>query len=247
MLTDALPRQRTVPALLWTGAGAISLLVAQALGIAAYMTGIHLTAWGRSLSAWEILHNPLAIAGSTVVSVAPVAAFFWGLTRLRTRAVAEYLALRWPSLRAFFIALLGFLPLLAVLSVLPEHLFHAEDENFVRDIVRAAQVANAIPLVAIALTVAAPVTEELAFRGYLYRTLDLRFGGGAAIAVTALGWTLLHVQYSGTGMAIIFTIGLFLGLVRRYSASLYLTMILHGLWNGAALASVMLITGPANL
>jgi membrane protease YdiL (CAAX protease family) len=243
MLADTLSRQRTLPALLWAGAGAVALLLAQALGIAAYVAGMRLGSPGHSLSTWEILHSPSAIAGSTVLATPAIVAFFWGLARLRSAQIADYLALRWPSLRGFFLSALALVLFLAALSVLPQQLFRAGDENFLREMVSGAKAAGTLPLLFIAVVIAAPIGEELAFRGFLYRTFELRFGAAIAILVTALGWTALHIQYSGAGMMVILACGLLLGTVRRYSGSLYLTMILHGMWNGAALASAML-AGP---
>ena len=242
MLVGTLPRQRTLPTLLWAGAGAVADLLAQTLGIVAYVVVIRFTPWGQSLSVLRILQNPLAMAGSAVLSTPAAVAFLWGLTRLRTRAVADYLALRWPSLRAFGLSALAFLVFGAVLYLLPSRLFEA-DSKFIHDMVSAAQAAGALPLLAVALMVAAPICEELAFRGFLFRTLESKFGATAAIAVTTLGWTALHIQYSLVGLIVVFGCGLLLGAVRRYSESLYLTMILHAMWNGAALAGGLLI-GP---
>ncbi|MFL6690539.1 MAG: CPBP family intramembrane glutamic endopeptidase [Alphaproteobacteria bacterium] len=119
------------------------------------------------------------------------------------------------------------------------------DTKFMQDIVSSARAANALPIAFGALVIAAPIGEELAFRGFLYRTLELKFGGITAIVVTAFGWAALHIQYSLIGMAVIFASGLFFGAIRRYSGSLYLTMLMHALWNGAALAGAMLMMPKA--
>jgi hypothetical protein len=240
MLAATLPRQRALPALLWAGAGAITLLLAQALGIAAYVIAVRFTPSGQFLSVLQVLQNPLALAGSAVLSTPAIVALFWGLTRLRTREVAEYLALRWPSLRAFGFGALALLVFLAVLYLLPAHLFEADDK-FMRDMASAARTAGALPLLAIALVVAAPICEELAFRGFLFRTLEGKFGATVAIVTTALGWTALHLQYGLAGLMVVLGCGLLLGIVRRYSGSLYLTMILHATWNGASLATALLM------
>jgi len=240
ILAATLPRQRTLPALLWAGAGAATFLLAQALGITAYVIIIRFTPWGQFLSVLHILQNPLAMAGSTVLSTPAVVAFLWALTRLRTREVADYLALRWPRLHAFGLGALALLVFVAVLYLLPSHLFETDDK-FMRDMVSAAQAAGALPLLAIALVVAAPICEELAFRGFLFRTLEGKFGATTAILVTTLGWTALHIQYGLAGLMVVLGSGLLLGTVRHYSGSLYLTMILHATWNGASLATVLLM------
>jgi hypothetical protein len=240
MLAETLPRQRFWPTVLWTGLGAIAYLLTQLLGVIIYVAGIRLGHPGQTLSIYDILHSGRAIVDSTILATAMVTVSFWVLTRVRTPAVASYLALRWPDWRRLLISATGFVFFMIGLVVVSRQLEAAGDAAFLREVVSSAR--DAIPLVIVALTIAAPVGEELVFRGFLYRTLELRFGAVVAVVATALGWASLHIQYSLTGIMVVFAGGLFLGAVRRYSGSLYLTMVLHALWNGVALAGAMLLT-----
>lgn len=242
MLGDTLPRQRTLPTLAWTGAGALALIVAQLLGVLLCILALRLTT-GAQLH----LHAGLGqmgptLLGSVVLSAAWTILFVWGLTRIRTPEVGEYLALRWPTPRQFGIGIAAFIGFMIAQALLARYLEASGDAKFMLDLVSSARAANAMPLVVAAVLFAAPIGEELAFRGFLYRTLELKFGGIVAIIVTALGWAALHIQYSLTAILVIFAGGLLFGAIRRYSGSLYLTMVMHALWNGAALAGALMLT-----
>src|SRR5262249_47723659 len=79
--------------------------------------------------------------------------------------------------------------------------------------------------------VAAPVGEELLFRGFMLRG----FAHGprdalASIVLISLVWSLLHVQYDWLVIAEIFVIGLLFGLVRWRTGSTTLAILLHMLF-----------------
>src|SRR5690349_12042574 len=101
MLGDTLPRQRTLPTLAWTGAGALALIVAQLLGVLLCILALRLTT-GAQLHLREMAPTLL---GSVVLSAVWTILFVWGLTRIRTPDVGQYLALRWPSARQFGIGI----------------------------------------------------------------------------------------------------------------------------------------------
>ncbi len=89
-----------------------------------------------------------------------------------------------------------------------------------------------MPLLWIALIVAAPVFEEIFFRGFLFRGfLGSRLGSFGTIVVTSLLWTVIHIQYDLYDMASIFVIGLLLGLSRFRSRSLYVPIAMHAVNN----------------
>lgn len=87
----------------------------------------------------------------------------------------------------------------------------------------------------IALVVAAPVLEEMFFRGFLFEGIANSFAGPiAAIVLTSVLWSAIHVQYDGVGIAIIFIMGLILGVAKHRTGSLYLTMGMHAFGNAIA-------------
>lgn len=87
----------------------------------------------------------------------------------------------------------------------------------------------------LAIVVVAPIGEELAFRGFLYRGLARPGREIAAIGVIAFVWALLHIQYDWLGMIQIFAVGLMLGWFRWASGSTALTILMHCLINVQAM------------
>jgi membrane protease YdiL (CAAX protease family) len=87
----------------------------------------------------------------------------------------------------------------------------------------------------LAVTVVAPITEEIAFRGFLFRGLSSTWLGVAGTMVlTSVAWAAMHVQYDWVTLGQIFLIGLLLGWLRWASGSTLLTILLHMLANLAA-------------
>lgn len=229
------PPPRTWPVIWWTLASAMMLTLSQVLGVLAVLVWQRLFHPERPFVLHGLATNGAAISIITFTSSFVLLLTFLGFTRIRTRVVRLYLGLRLPGLRDFLLALGALAVLLMVLGVVSSQFNDPRAVNFMHGVFVTAQRDRLLWLLLAAVSVAAPIGEEITFRGFLYKTIELRFGARIAIAVTALGWAMLHIQYGIVSIASIFAIGLFLGAVRYYSRSLILTMILHGLWNGLAL------------
>lgn len=103
--------------------------------------------------------------------------------------------------------------------------------------------AGALPLLLLTLLVAAPVFEEIWFRGFVFRGVAAsRLGGVGAVLLTSLLWSLLHVQYDWFGVAAIFVGGIFLGVVRLKTGSTTLVVLLHAILNLVASVECALVT-----
>jgi membrane protease YdiL (CAAX protease family) len=154
-------------------------------------------------------------------------------------SVAAYLGLAWPpaqqalrwSLILFgFLAASDSLSLALGRSVVPELMIPVY------------QTAGSLPIFLIGIVVAAPLAEEFLFRGFLLAgLLNSRLRPSGAIALTALAWGTLHVQYDLYGMATVAVIGILLGLIRWRTGSLWLCVLLHALMNVLATVEVMFI------
>jgi membrane protease YdiL (CAAX protease family) len=92
-------------------------------------------------------------------------------------------------------------------------------------------VAFAANFVIVALV--APVVEELTYRGLGFAAVQQFFGGGVAVAVTAIAFGLAHGLVIALPVLTIF--GLILGWLRLRTKSVYPPIILHSIFNGAAL------------
>ncbi len=84
----------------------------------------------------------------------------------------------------------------------------------------------------IALVVATPIFEELLFRGFVFEGIRAsRLGKTGAVTITALAWTWIHHQYDPVEFAIIFVIGVMLGIARLRTGSVLVTIAMHMLHN----------------
>jgi membrane protease YdiL (CAAX protease family) len=99
---------------------------------------------------------------------------------------------------------------------------------FQTDSYRAAQAAGLLPVMWLAFVVAAPVGEEITFRGFLFRGLAAsRLGVSGAILLSALTFAALHAQYDWFEVLQVFWIGALFGWLRWRSGSTTLTILLH--------------------
>jgi membrane protease YdiL (CAAX protease family) len=98
--------------------------------------------------------------------------------------------------------------------------------------VEAYQTAGFLPLLWIAMIVAAPLFEEVFFRGFLFRGIQHSWlGAVGAILITSLVWASGHMQYDLCDVSLIFVGGLVLGTIRLKTDSCLPTMATHVLWN----------------
>ncbi len=113
--------------------------------------------------------------------------------------------------------------------------------RFRYDIYRTASAAGWLPWLWITIVVVAPVGEETLFRGFLFRSWNRSpRDAWIAIAVTALLWAGMHVQYVLTVMGEVFVIGIAFGWVRWKTGSTLPTILMHCLLNAAGMFETLL-------
>ena len=96
-----------------------------------------------------------------------------------------------------------------------------------------------LPALYLGVVVAAPVFEELLFRGLLLSGLRRSpLGPPGAALLTAAAFALPHVQYDLYDVAAVFVLGVFLAAVRLRTGSTLLTIALHAAGNLVALIEV---------
>jgi hypothetical protein len=88
----------------------------------------------------------------------------------------------------------------------------------------------------------APFMEELFFRGFLYPVLARRTGVAASVLLTAGLFGLIHYpEYKAWGpVFIIFLVGIILALVRARTRSVAASFIVHAIYNGVPILTIML-------
>ncbi len=94
-------------------------------------------------------------------------------------------------------------------------------------------------LLAIAVAIGAPLSEEFLFRGFLFPVLaNSRIGLIGATLISNAAWTALHTSYSVFGLIDIFLIGLVLTWLLWRTGSLWVPIICHGLYNSLVFAGL---------
>jgi membrane protease YdiL (CAAX protease family) len=96
---------------------------------------------------------------------------------------------------------------------------------------------------AVVVAVVAPVVEELTYRGVGIATVRPLRGDVVAIVVTALAFGLGHGLVVALPVLTLF--GIILGWLRVRTASVYPCMVLHGIFNGAALLAAVTVGSGA--
>ncbi|WMT71662.1 type II CAAX endopeptidase family protein [Bradyrhizobium sp. Ash2021] len=193
---------------------------------------IHVVGGGRTISLSVVMGLPAVIL-----------ALWIAIRPTRTR-FADYLALRGTSWKMFIIGVVAMVALVMGWDLVSRVLGREVQPGFMGDVLKSAQADGSVWLLLIAFCVAAPISEELLARGFLYRGWSesfLRVPG--AILLSSLAWTALHMQYNWFFFGEIFSIGVLLGYLRYRSNSLWLTIVLHGLNNLAATVQSMWLVG----
>jgi len=180
-------------------------------------------------AAWRgtLLHLATSLALIAIVAL---------VLRLRRLAPREFLALRWPVARTVALWLAAF----AVFMVMEEWAAQAlglpPAEPWGDRYTGVLLLVRLIGMVALA-----PIAEELVFRGMLFgRLLTTKLGVVGAIVIPAAFFALVHVQYSGIEKGFVAADGLFFGVARARSRSLFVPILLHAFGNAVAAAQRLL-------
>ena len=187
------------------------------------------------------------ISLSVMMGLPAVLAVLWLATRVARTPFADYLALRGSSWRDLLIGIVALIVLVGGWDLLSRMLGREISPGFMVDVLKSAQADGALWLLVIAFAVAAPITEELMVRGFLYRGWsELALGPAGAILVSSLVWTAMHAQYYDWFLfSEVMSIGLLLGYMRYRSNSTWLTIIMHGINNLAATLQSIWLAGQS--
>lgn len=166
-----------------------------------------------------------------------------GAIRLTRQPFADYLALNWPGRRALARGLAMMAGLLLAWFLVGYFTGQKAPPSLV-DSYNSARVTGWLPAYLFALCIAAPLTEELLVRGFLYRGWSESFLRPAgAIVLSSAVWAAAHVQYELFFLGQVFTVGLLLGYLRYRTNSTWLTIVLHGLNNLVSVLAIMWLAG----
>ena len=208
----------------------LAVVVAEAMvGVVAILVNDSLNE-SHSIPRTEIVYSGFILSLMSLIGT-PVSC---GLSNLfaslrKNLTIRDYLGLRWPSLTLFLRWVTG----LIVLIILSDIATKLSGGQVVPDfMIEAHRTAGFLPLFYFAIIVAAPLSEEFLFRGFLLEGLRYSWlGKWGAVTVTAIAWAALHVQYDFRGILTVLAIGLLLGYARIRTGSLWLCALLHLMTN----------------
>jgi membrane protease YdiL (CAAX protease family) len=193
-----------------------------------------------------VVSRGLTISLSVITGLPVVLAALWIAIRLTRTPFSEYLALRRTSWTNLLIGAVTLIVLVMGWDLVSRATGREVEPGFMGDVLKSARADGALWLLVIAFCVAAPISEEFFARGFLYRGWSESFlGPVGAIVLSSMVWTVLHLQYDWYFLGEVFSIGLLLGYLRYRSNSTWLTIILHGLNNLAAVVQTMVLTGQS--
>lgn len=136
----------------------------------------------------------------------------------------------------YFVAL----PLMIVVSLLNQQIWQGQGgSNPLLQIVLEEGDPISLSIFFFTASIAAPVFEELLFRGFLLSSLTRYFPVWGAILVSGLVFAIAHLSLSE--VLPLTLLGCILGVVYTRSRNMLAPMVLHSLWNGATMLSLFVL------
>jgi hypothetical protein len=195
-------------------------------------------------TATRIVGGGTTLALSVITGLPAVAAALWLAIRFTGISFNDYLALRRPGWKQLLLGAIGLAVIVVGWDLLSSATGRQVQPGFMGDVLKSSQADGGLWLLIVAFCVAAPITEELFARGFLYRGWSESFlGPVGAILLSSAAWTALHLQYDWYFFGEIFCIGVWLGVIRWRFKSTWTTIVVHGLNNLAAVAQSIYIAG----
>ncbi|MBW4619923.1 MAG: CPBP family intramembrane metalloprotease [Cyanosarcina radialis HA8281-LM2] len=137
------------------------------------------------------------------------------------------------------------LPLVLIVSLINQKLWQGYGgSNPLLPVVLEGQNWVTLALLFITASVAAPIFEELMFRGFMLPSLTRYLPVWGAIAVSSLLFAIAHLSLSE--VLPLTTLGIILGVVYTRSRNLFSSIVLHSLWNSGTLLSLFILGSGSN-
>lgn len=137
------------------------------------------------------------------------------------------------------------LPLVVLVSLLNQQIWQGQGgSNPIILLALQAQDTTALIIFFFTASVAAPVFEELIFRGFLLPSLTRYFPVWGAILLSSLVFAIAHLSLSE--VLPLTVLGIMMGFVYTRSRNILASMLLHSLWNGGTLLSLYTLGSGVN-
>jgi CAAX protease family protein len=223
------------------GFWATLVLVAVAIFAANFLDHFFVSIWRNALSGTSLPSKEALTGFHLILSSAFQVAILSAIVRISGVPYREYLGLTLPRARH---ALMGVACIISLLIIVHGWMFLLKGSisPLVIDMYRAAQNAGTLPLLWIAIVIAAPTVEEITFRGFVFAGWSqTRLGVGGAIVASSLVWTLTHGLVGWAYIFGIFCLGLIFGWLRWHSGSTILIIVLHAMVNFVVMYDVSVV------
>jgi membrane protease YdiL (CAAX protease family) len=195
-------------------------------------------------AATRVVGGGMTISLSVITGLPAVLAALWLAIRWTRTPFIAYLALRHPSWKHILLGAVGLAVIVIGWDLISRATGREIQPGFMGDVLKSARADGALWLLVVAFCVAAPLSEELFARGFLYRGWAASpLGPVGAILLSSAVWTTLHLQYDWYFFGEIFCIGVWLGFLRYRFHSTWVTIVVHGLNNLAAVAQTIYLAG----
>ena len=218
--------------LIWGMVIVIAFVITQVIVLGVYVSYQHVDVTTREFEnlTTNLSYNGTVIAVSTFATLIVCGSMIFGIVKLKRNSNFEhYLGLRAVSSKSVKYWLL----LLVALIICSDALTYILDKPIVPEFMSHAYTSTESPwLLWAAVLVAAPLFEELFFRGFLISGFSSSFVGPLGAVVLSSGlWAVIHFQYDLYGVVTVFVFGLVLGYARSATGSVLLTIGMHSLMN----------------
>lgn len=197
--------------------------------------GFNFAVFGSRAQAVSVLTSYLLVAGATLLTL------YWSI-KSKLPLPEGWFSLRSRS-RWFLWGSGGYLvalPLMILVSLVNQQIWQGEGgSNPLLQIVLEERDPIALGIFLFTATIAAPVFEELLFRGFLLPSLTRYVSVGTAIALSSLVFAIAHLSLSE--VLPLTVLGIVLGVVYTRSRNLLAPMLLHSLWNGVTMLGLFIL------
>lgn len=211
------------------------ILLPLGLSVLQQASGFSPATFGERARAFYILANYLLLAaGGLAVLYFSIKAFLplpegWFQFKLRSRW------LLW-GLGGYFAAL----PLVILISLLNQKIWQGQGgSNPILPIALEGKDNVAFAIFGVTAAIAAPIFEEILFRGFLLPSLTRYLPVWGAIVLSSFIFALAHLSLSE--VLPLMVLGMVLGFVYSRSRNLLSSMLLHSLWNSGTLLSLFVL------
>lgn len=215
--------------------------------VGSQFAGLALLLWWRPSvlsGSGTLAYDGTLVALVSIVSAPIAVAVLAFAAQIKGWRPSGYFALAGMSRRALVFGILTVVALMLILEGVTFALGRDSVPRFAIEAYTSARAAGTLPLLWFAIVICAPVSEEIAVRGFVFRGWARSSATvPAAIVVSSLLWAVMHLQYDWYDIGQVFCIGLLLGWLRWRSGSTTLTLILHAFINLVAMVQTAVKVG----